>query len=123
MAGARSRSFDEPDDVREIPNGITRGVQLGSSRVAKMALQPGWRWSTSVKPIVETDSCQMHHLGYALAGTLHVAPEGGEELEISAGDAYEIEPGHDAWVEGSVAFEGLEFDPRTVEGYAKPDRS
>jgi hypothetical protein len=121
MAGAVSRTFDTPDEVREIPSGSSANMALASSKVAKIALQPGWRWSESVKPIVETDSCQMHHLGYALGGSLHVAPSEGDEIEISAGEAYEILPGHDAWVVGNEAFEGLEFDPRTVERYAKPE--
>jgi hypothetical protein len=120
MAGAVRKRFDDPDDVREIPNGVTAGVELATSKVAKIALQPGWRWSESIKPIVQTTSCQMHHLGYALGGVLHVAPSEGDEIEITAGDAYEILPGHDAWVTGAEAFEGLEFDAGTVEGYAKP---
>jgi hypothetical protein len=121
MPGAVSRQFNEPDEVREIPKGRTDGVKLANSKVAKLALQPGWRWSESVKPIVETESCQMHHLGHALGGTLHVVPSDGDAVDISAGDVYEILPGHDAWVVGDVPFEGIEFDPRTVEEYAKHD--
>jgi hypothetical protein len=121
MAGAVRKRFEEPDEVREIPKGKTEGVQLAMSKVARIDLQPGWRWSESVKPIVETESCQMHHLGYALAGTLHITHTEGEDIDISAGDAYEILPGHDAWVVGDQPFEGLEFDPRTVARYAKPE--
>jgi mannose-6-phosphate isomerase-like protein (cupin superfamily) len=119
MAAVRKR-FDQPDEMREFSNGIVAGVELAGSRVAKATFQPGWRWSESVKPIVGGESCQMHHVGYALSGSLHVVTGDGEEMEIAAGDAYEIEPGHDAWVVGEGAFEGLEFDPRTVETYAKP---
>lgn len=120
MGRAVSKRFDQPDDIREIPNGVIRGVELAGARAARVALQPGWRWSESVKPLAGGDSCQMHHIGYALSGMLHVTTSDGTELELSEGDAYEIEPGHDAWVVGDGAFEGLEFDNRTIEEYAKP---
>jgi hypothetical protein len=121
MEGAVRKRFDQPDETREVPNGVMAGVELGSARVARATLEPGWRWSESLKPIVGGDSCQMHHVGYALAGTLHVVAVDGREVEISVGDAYEIQPGHDAWVVGDAPFEGLEFDSRTVESYAKPE--
>ena len=34
------------------------------------------------------------------------------------GDAYVIEPGHDAWVVGSEVFVGYEFDSKAAETYA-----
>jgi quercetin dioxygenase-like cupin family protein len=43
----------------------------------------------------------------------------GTEQELSAGDAYVIEPGHDAWVVGNEPFVGYEFDSKTVTEYAK----
>jgi hypothetical protein len=39
--------------------------------------------------------------------------------EARAGQAYVIEPGHDAWVVGDEAVVGFEFDSRTAEEYAK----
>lgn len=96
-------------------------VELAGSAAAKATFQPGWRRSESVKPIVGGGSCQQHHVGYALSGMLHVVTMDGQELEISAGDAYEIQPGHDAWVVGDQTYEGLEFDNRTVETYGKPE--
>ncbi len=45
--------------------------------------------------------------------------EDGTEGEIGAGDAYVIEPGHDAWVVGDEAFVGFEFESPTAEVYAK----
>jgi hypothetical protein len=119
--GAVRRRFEEPDETREVPNGVVVGVKLAGSAVAKSMFKPGWRWSESVKPIVGSDDCQQHHVGYALSGTLHVVTADGQELEISEGDAYEIDPGHDAWVVGDQPYEALEFDSRTVETYAKPE--
>ncbi|MCI0633600.1 MAG: hypothetical protein L0206_06750 [Actinobacteria bacterium] len=34
------------------------------------------------QPLVGTESCEMHHVGYALSGTLHVVTNEGEEFDI-----------------------------------------
>jgi hypothetical protein len=50
---------------------------------------------------------------------MHVVHEDGTEQEIGPGQAYVIEPGHDAWVVGDEPVLGFEFDSRTAEEYAK----
>jgi hypothetical protein len=50
---------------------------------------------------------------------MHVVHDDGSEQEIGAGQAYVIEPGHDAWVVGDEPVVGFEFDSRTAEEYAK----
>ena len=72
-----------------------------------------------IKPVAGTDSCQLHHVGVIQSGTMHVAHDDGTEQDIRAGQAYVIEPGHDAWVVGDEPVVGFEFDPRTAEEYAK----
>ena len=81
---------------------------------------PGWRWSEVVKPVVDTPSCVNRHLGYVIAGHLHVLMDDGTELDIVAGDAYEIPPGHDAWVVGDTVFDSVEFASARLFGIA-PD--
>jgi hypothetical protein len=49
---------------------------------------------------------------------MHVVHEDGTEQEIGAGQAYVIEPGHEAWVVGDERFIGYEFDSRAAEEYA-----
>jgi quercetin dioxygenase-like cupin family protein len=51
----------------------------------------------------------IHHTGYAIAGRLQVKTDEGEEREIAAGQAFDIQPGHDAWVVGDEAFETVDF--------------
>ena len=58
-------------------------------------------------------------VGVAHAGRIAVKHEDGTELEIGPGDAYVIEPGHDAWVVGDERFIGFEFEQRSAEEYAK----
>ena len=62
-----------------------------------------------------------HHLGYCLRGLLHVVLEDGTSLEIGAEDAFEIPPGHDAWVIGdepwiTVDFAGMRSFARPIVG-------
>ena len=37
-------------------------MHVGSLTIGRGILEPGWRWSTSLKPIQGTASCQVHHL-------------------------------------------------------------
>ena len=119
MAGVESRDFDSPDETRTPDKTKVDVVRMGGASVGRFAFEPGWRWSDCVKPVVGTDSCQLHHVGVVHAGRLAIKHEDGTELEIGPGDAYVIEPGHDAWVVGDEGFVGFEFETRAAEEYAK----
>jgi mannose-6-phosphate isomerase-like protein (cupin superfamily) len=113
------KKFEAPDETRTFANGQLEVVHVGTRTAARGTLQPGWRWSESVKPIVGTDSCQVHHFGYALSGTMMVRMDDGTEAEINPGDVYEVPPGHDAWVLGNDPVVSLEFESKTAEEFAK----
>jgi hypothetical protein len=119
MAGIAKKSFETPDESRSPDKAQVAVVVLGSVMAARMTLQPGWRWSECIKPLVGTDSCQVHHVGTVASGRLHIEHEDGSTEEIGPGDAYVIEPGHDAWVVGSEPFVGYEFDSQAAETYAQ----
>ena len=118
MPGVESISLDTPSETRTFPHGEVQLVTVGGSTVGRFTFEPGWRWSTSVKPIVGTDRCENHHVGYALSGRMHVVDAAGIGTEIGVGEAYDIAPGHDAWIVGNDTFVGLEF--RSAGQYAKP---
>lgn len=106
------KNFSQPDEVREFPNGKMELISFNGAMVGKATLQPGWRWSTSVKSIAKTESCQAPHFQYHLAGVLKVKMDDGTEYECKAGDVSLIPPGHDAWVVGDepvvlVDFQGM----------------
>jgi class 3 adenylate cyclase len=103
------KSFAGPDEVRKFPNGAVEIVMLDEIAVSRFVFQPGWRWATDVGPIAGTDACQHRHVGYTLSGSLTVRMHDGTMLTIGPGDAYEIPPGHVAWVEGDVPWESVEF--------------
>lgn len=81
-------------------------------------MEPGWRWSEAIKPIVHTELCENNHLGYCVAGTIEVETNDGKRATITAGDSCAIPPGHDAWVTGDEPFVGVEF--LSGAEYAKP---
>jgi hypothetical protein len=119
MAGVEARSFDSPDETRTPDKTKVEIVRIGGTSASRMKLQPGWRWSESIKPVVGGERCQMRHVGMLQSGAMHVAHEDGTEQEIAPGHVYVIEPGHDAWVVGDEPVVGFEFESRTAEEYAK----
>lgn len=112
--------LDQPTETRTFPKGKIEVVKLGDSTVGRYTFQPGWRWEDSVKPLVKTEHCENHHVGYAQSGRMHIRSTDGTETEIVAGEAYDIMPGHDAWVAGQETFVGLEF--KSAAEYARPKR-
>jgi uncharacterized cupin superfamily protein len=119
MAGVQALNFDSPDETRTPDKTRVDVVRHGDTVAARMAFEPGWKWSECVKPVVGTDSCQVRHVGVVQLGSLHVAHEDGTEADIGPGDAYVIEPGHDAWVVGDETFVGLEFESHAAQEYAR----
>jgi hypothetical protein len=45
--------------------------------------------------------------------------EDGTSVTLTPGNAYVIDPGHDAWVIGDVPAVGFEFESTAAETYAK----
>src|SRR4051794_29117626 len=119
MAGVTSRNLDTPDETRTPDKTLLQLVQLDGAKVARGTLQPGWKWSECIKPVVGTDSCQAHHLGVLMSGGMHAVHDDGSEIDVHSGEVYEIQPGHDAWVLGDAPVVFFEFDPATATDFAK----
>ncbi|HXX47740.1 MAG TPA: adenylate/guanylate cyclase domain-containing protein [Myxococcota bacterium] len=109
MPRLQRKGFATPDEIRSFPFWQVNVVTLGEVAVGRFVMQPGWRWSKDVAPIRGTRLCQLRHLGYVISGHLHVRMEDGTELTIGPDEAYEIPPGHDAWVVGDVPYDSVEF--------------
>ena len=102
MNTLQKKSLAKPDERRVFENGAVELVTLGGVTFGRAILHPGWRWSTCVKPRVNTKSCEAPHLQYHESGRLHVEMDDGTEAEFGPGDVSLIPPGHDAWVIGNV---------------------
>ncbi|MEX0630473.1 MAG: hypothetical protein WD508_07515 [Chloroflexota bacterium] len=99
------RNFAAPDETAEAEKLRSEIINLGGVTVSRDVHAPGWRWSSHVKPLVGTEWCQMRHVGYVLAGRLHVLLSDSREFEVGPGDLAVMPPGHDAWVVGDEPFE------------------
>jgi quercetin dioxygenase-like cupin family protein len=113
-----TKSHDAPDEVRAPDKTRVEIVRLEGFTIGRFTLQPGWRWSQCVKPVVKTDTCQVAHVGYAVSGRITVQMNDGSQATIVPGMSYTIPPGHDAWTEGAEPFVGIEV--MSAEIYAKP---
>jgi hypothetical protein len=119
MAGVEKLNFDSPDETRTPDKTRSDIVHKGATTAARLTLEPGWSWSACVKPVVGTEKCMHRHVGVVQSGQMRVTHEDGTVLDLSRGDAYVIEPGHDAEVVGDEAFIGFEFAPKAAEEYAR----
>ena len=118
MTQTESRSINAPDETRRFQaHGHMDVVTLGDFTLGKGTFEPGWRWSTDVKPIAKTDLCMTLHTGICLSGQMTVRLANGTEVTVGAGDVFVLEPGHDAWTVGDEPC--VMFDTG-VAAYAKP---
>jgi len=95
-----SKNLDQPDEMRRLGHGTGAFVALGSIAIGRAILEPGWRWSKDIQPLVGTPSCQIHHLQLLLAGRFAVRMDDGDEQEFAPTSVIDIPAGHDAWVVG-----------------------
>lgn len=117
MTTLEKKSFDSPDDTKAPDKTLAQTVNFGTVAASRITVQPGWSWSSCIKPMVGGDSCQAGHVGMVLKGSLRVRHDDGTEIVVNAGDAYSFAPGHDAWVEGDEEAVVYEFN-NTGKTYA-----
>jgi len=110
----RRKRFDRPDEIRRVEKAHIELVELGELTIGRAIFEPGWRWSEHVKPIVGTESCQVHHLGYVVSGHLHIEMTDGASMDVMGGEAFEIPPGHDAWVIGDEPWISVDWAGRRL---------
>lgn len=112
MAKMELKSFGTPDEVRTFPKGRVELIKVGGGMIGRAVFEPGWRWSTSIKPVAKTKSCEAPHFQYHLAGTLAILMDDGTAKFCRPGDVSYLPSGHDAWVVGNepaivVDFQGI----------------
>jgi len=112
MEKAECKDFGHPDEVREFPRGRLELIKIGGATVGRAVFEPGWKWSTSVQPLVKTKSCEAPHFQYHVSGVLRIRMDDGTEFDCRPGAVSLLPSGHDAWVVGNepavvVDFQGM----------------
>jgi class 3 adenylate cyclase len=121
MGMISSKSIEQPDEIISGPGVAKRIVTVGKTFIARVEYQPGWRWSKHMKAAAKTASCQHHHQGIVLSGRFQIASDEGGERIVGAGDAFDVLPGHDAWVLGDEPCVMIEF--QSARDWGKPAQS
>lgn len=116
------RNLDDPERARPLGRGRGVVVDLGGGvAIGRAVFEPGWRWSVDIKPIVGTQSCQVHHLQLVLSGRLGLRMDSGEEVELGPNEVVDLPPGHDAWVVGEEPLVIVEMSGNSADfGLAAP---
>tara|TARA_Y100001934_G_C12224581_1_gene712376 strand:- start:341 stop:541 length:201 start_codon:yes stop_codon:yes gene_type:complete len=63
MISAAKKSFDSPVVTKKSPKTNAASIKLGDIPFTEVHLEPGWKWSECVKPLVDGESCQAGHVG------------------------------------------------------------
>jgi hypothetical protein len=92
-SGATSRSSDDPADKGREHIEV---IDLGGFKLKGQDRAPGRRLSTGTADIGRP-LCNDTHVGCVVSGQILVSLEGGEELDIRAGDVLVIPPGRAVW--------------------------
>ncbi|TFC00666.1 cupin domain-containing protein [Cryobacterium adonitolivorans] len=103
------KSHNTPDERRAPALTLLELNHLDEFSVGRMTMQPGWTWADNIKPTVNTESCQLLHVGYCLSGTLETVLDAGTTATITVGDSYLIPPGHNARVVGDEPYVAIEM--------------
>jgi mannose-6-phosphate isomerase-like protein (cupin superfamily) len=117
MHRSEHKSYDTPDEVRSFEKGKVEVLNIGGGAIGRLTLEPGWRWSSHVKPIAGTKLCEVPHFQYQVSGRLRVVMADGTEFEVGPGEVAAIPPGHDAWVVGKTPVVLIDWTGAT--NYAK----
>ena len=117
------KSFKAADEVREFPLGRLELVKVGGATIGRAVFEPGWRWSTSLQPVVKTKSCEAPHFQYHVSGILRIKMDDGAEFDCKPGDISLLPSGHDAWVIGSEPAVVVDFQGMIDYAAAQPAHS
>jgi class 3 adenylate cyclase len=109
MPGLTSKRFDEPDEVVTLPLAREEVVILGEVHLGRTTHEPGWSWGEHVKPVAGTPSCLFHHQGFVVSGRMQFETDDGVVRILGPGDAFDVQPGHNARVVGDEPCVTIDF--------------
>ena len=108
MPKLQRKNFSQPDELRDIGRGVLQIVEIADAAIGRIAYEPGWRWSVDIGSRLGQLHCEVHHIGVVISGRLQIAMRDGSSMTIGPDDAFEVPPGHDAWVVGDEPFVSID---------------
>lgn len=103
-----SENLSSAEQSRSFLDGSNRSVvRLRSAAIGLGTYLPGWKWSEHAGP--QSMKPSENHVGYIISGHMTVRDSNGHELQVGPGEAFEVSPGHDAWVLGKLPCVALDF--------------
>ncbi len=107
-SGIVIKELAQSDNVRTFLDGSSRAVEiLSTAYVGLGTYKPGWKWSKHAG--AQTGNPSERHIGYVISGSFVVKGPDGKEAIVGPGQAFELSPGHDAWVYGDSPCVALDF--------------
>jgi hypothetical protein len=102
-----AKSLDTDDLSWISQDGSQRtAVKLQTVYIGRGTYLPGWRWSKHARNPQTTSEA---HVGYIISGQMRMKGADGTEVQVGPGEAFEVTPGHDAWVVGTDPCVALDF--------------
>ncbi len=103
------KNLDDAEKTRTFLDGSKRlVVTLESVEIGRGEYRAGWRWSLHARP--QTGQSSASHVGYVISGRFAIRSADGKEVTVGPGEAFEVGPGHDAWVVGEEPCVALDFE-------------
>jgi hypothetical protein len=106
----RRENLLQPDETIEFDHGHMTSVRIGDLTVGYDVCEPGWRWSTHVKPLVGTEWCMSRHVGFQLSGRWGLLLQDGTTMELGPNDVFDVPAGHDARTIGDEPSIALDWE-------------
>lgn len=109
MASLEVRDTLKPDETRKYEKCTASLIKIGGTRVGRLHLEPGWKWSTHMGALLDMRSCRVPHFQYHVSGVIRFAMDDGTYRDIGPGEVSFVPAGHDAWVIGDEPVEIVDF--------------
>lgn len=107
-----AKSLASADAPRTFIDGsVRRSVSLRSVSIGYGVDLPGWKWSLHAGG--QTGRHSEKHIGVIVSGKMTIRDANGIDFTLGAGDAFEVGPRHDAWVEGEEPCVAIDFSHGT----------
>jgi hypothetical protein len=109
MDKAEHKVAGKPDETLTFEKAKLELYKMAGGTVGRLTAEPGWRWSTHLKPVAKTEWCEAPHFQYHVSGVIRIRMSDGTELEPKSGDITYLPQGHDAWVVGDEPFVAIDW--------------